>query len=96
MLAQDIIIKPILTEKSYAEIANKRYHFKVAKNATKSQIKHAVEEIFKVKVASVNTINVFGKIKRQGRTQGLTGNYKKAIVTLSADSKSIEFFDSLS
>lgn len=96
MLAQDIIIKPILTEKSYAEIANKRYQFKVAKKATKSQIKHAVEEIFKVKVASVNTINVFGKIKRQGRTQGLTGNYKKAIVTLSADSKSIEFFDSLS
>ena len=96
MVAQDIIIKPILSEKSYADIANKKYYFKVAKNATKTQIKHAVEEIFKVKVASVNTKNVYGKIKRQGRTQGLTGSYKKAIVQLSSDSKSIEFFDSLS
>lgn len=96
MLAQDIIIKPILTEKSYADIANKKYYFKVAKKATKTQIKNAVEEIFKVKVASVNTLNVYGKIKRQGRTEGLTGSYKKAIVQLSSDSKSIEFFDSLS
>jgi large subunit ribosomal protein L23 len=96
MLAQDIIIKPILTEKSYADIANKKYYFKVAKKATKTQIKKAVEDIFKVKVASVNTMNVYGKIKRQGRTEGLTGNYKKAIVQLSSDSKSIEFFDSLS
>ncbi len=96
MVAHDIIIKPILSEKSYADIANKKYYFKVAKSATKSQIKHAVEEIFKVKVASVNTMNVYGKIKRQGRTQGLTGSYKKAIVQLSSDSKSIEFFDSLS
>ena len=96
MLAHDIIIKPILSEKSYADIANKKYYFKVAKKATKTQIKNAVEEIFKVKVASVNTLNVYGKIKRQGRTEGLTGSYKKAIVQLSADSKSIEFFDSLS
>lgn len=96
MVAHDIIIKPILSEKSYADIANKKYYFKVAPKATKTQIKHAVEEIFKVKVASVNTLNVYGKIKRQGRTEGLTGNYKKAIVQLSADSKSIEFFDSLS
>ncbi len=96
MLAQDIIIKPILTEKSYADIANKKYYFKVAKKATKTQIKKAVEDIFKVKVQSVNTMNVYGKIKRQGRTEGLTGNYKKAIVQLSSDSKSIEFFDSLS
>ncbi len=96
MLAQDIIIKPILTEKSYADIANKKYYFKVAKKATKTQIKKAVEDIFKVKVQSVNTLNVYGKIKRQGRTEGLTGNYKKAIVQLSSDSKSIEFFDSLS
>ncbi len=96
MLAQDIIIKPILTEKSYADIANKKYYFKVAKKATKTQIKKAVENIFKVKVQSVNTMNVYGKIKRQGRTEGLTGNYKKAIVQLSSDSKSIEFFDSLS
>ena len=96
MVAQDIILKPILSEKSYADIANKKYYFKVAKKATKTQIKAAVEEIFKVKVASVNTMNVYGKIKRQGRTQGLTGSYKKAIVQLTADSKSIEFFDSLS
>ncbi len=96
MLAQDIIIKPILTEKSYADIANKKYYFKVAKKATKTQIKKAVEDIFKVKVQSVNTLNVYGKIKRQGRTEGLTGSYKKAIVQLSPDSKSIEFFDSLS
>lgn len=96
MVAQDIIIKPILSEKSYADIANKKYYFKVAKKATKSQIKNAVEQIFKVKVESVNTMNVYGKIKRQGRNEGLTGSYKKAIVQLSSDSKSIEFFDSLS
>ena len=96
MVAHDIIIKPILSEKSYADIANKKYYFKVAKKATKTQIKNAVEEIFKVKVASVNTLNVYGKIKRQGRNEGLTGSYKKAIVKLSPDSKSIEFFDSLS
>ena len=96
MVAQDIILKPILSDKSYADIANKKYYFKVAKKATKTQIKNAVEEIFKVKVASVNTLNVYGKIKRQGRTEGLTGNYKKAVVQLSSDSKSIEFFDSLS
>ena len=65
MVAQDIILKPILSEKSYADIANKKYYFKVAKKATKTQIKAAVEEIFKVKVASVNTMNVYGKIQRQ-------------------------------
>ena len=96
MFAQDIIIRPVLSEKSYADIANKKYTFEVAKNANKTQIKQAVESLFKVKVKSVNTMNVFGKIKRQGRTEGLTGNYKKAIVQLTADSKSIEFFDSLS
>lgn len=96
MFAQDVIIRPVLSEKSYADIANKKYTFEVAKNANKTQIKQAVESLFKVKVASVNTMNVYGKIKRQGRTQGLTGNYKKAIVQLTADSKSIEFFDSLS
>ena len=85
-----------MSEKSYADIANKKYTFEVAKNANKTQIKQAVESLFKVKVKSVNTANVYGKIKRQGRTQGLTGSYKKAIVQLTADSKSIEFFDSLS
>ena len=96
MVAHDIIVRPILSEKSYADIANKKYTFEVAKEATKTNVKKAVEEIFKVKVESVNISNVYGKIKRQGRTQGLTGNYKKAIVQLTADSKSIEFFDSLS
>ena len=96
MTSYDIIIRPIISEKSLADITSKKYYFEVAKKATKPQIKHAVEEIFKVKVKSVNTANVYGKIKRQGRTEGLTGNYKKAIVQLSEDSKSIEFFDSLS
>ena len=95
MLAHDIIIRPILSEKTYGDIANKKYTFEVAKSANKTQIKKAVEEIFKVKVESVNTANVFGKIKRQGKHEGLTGNYKKAIVQLTADSKSIAFFDSL-
>ena len=96
MLAHDVIIRPVLSEKSYADIANKKYTFEVAKDANKTQIKQAVEQIFKVQVKSVNTANVYGKIKRQGKYQGLTGNYKKAIVQLTADSKSIEFFDSLS
>ena len=96
MFAQDVIIRPVLSEKSYADIANKKYTFEVAKNSNKTQIKQAVESLFKVKVKNVNTANVYGKIKRQGRTQGLTGSYKKAIVQLTADSKSIEFFDSLS
>ncbi len=96
MVAHDIIVRPILSEKSYADIASKKYTFEVAKNANKTQIKKAVEEIFKVKVESVNISNVYGKIKRQGKHEGLTGSYKKAIVQLTADSKSIEFFDSLS
>jgi large subunit ribosomal protein L23 len=95
MTAYDIIIKPILSEKSYDGIASKRYTFKVLRDATKTQIKLAVEEIFNVKVAKVNTANVGGKMKRMGRTQGRTSSYKKAIVTLTADSKAIEFFESL-
>jgi len=96
MVAHDIIVRPILSEKSYADIANKKYTFEVAKEATKTNVKKAVEEIFKVKVESVNISNVYGKIKRQGRHEGLTGSYKKAIVQLTSDSKTIEFFDSLS
>ena len=96
MVAHDIIIRPILSEKSYADIANKKYTFEVAANANKTMVKNAVQEIFKVKVDSVNISNVYGKIKRQGKHEGLTGSYKKAIVQLTADSKSIEFFDSLS
>ena len=96
MVAHDIIRRPILSEKSYADIANKKYTFEVAKEANKTNVKKAVEEIFKVKVESVNISNVYGKIKRQGRHEGLTGSYKKAIVQLTSDSKTIEFFDSLS
>ena len=92
----DIIKKPILSEKTYAEIANKKYAFEVAKNSNKVEIKKAIEEIFGVKVKSVNTVNVNGKLKRQGKTQGYTSDYKKAYVTLTADSKAIEFFESLS
>lgn len=95
MTAYDIIIKPILSEKSYDGIQAKKYTFKVLPSATKTQVKMAVEEIFKVKVAKVNTVNVTGKIKRMGRTQGRTASYKKAIVQLTADSKAIEFFESL-
>ena len=96
MTNHDIIRRPILSEKSYGDIANKKYTFEVAKEANKTQIKKAVEEIFKVKVESVNISNVYGKIKRQGKHEGLTGSYKKAIVQLTPDSKTIEFFDSLS
>ena len=96
MEARDIIIRPVLTEKSYAGIQSKKYVFEVDKKATKSQIKNAVEQNFDGKVEKVNTVNVDGKLKRQGRTQGYTADYKKAYVKLTADSKSIEFFDSLS
>lgn len=96
MNSYDIIRKPILSEKCYAGIATKRYGFVVDKRADKTQIKHAVEEIFGVKVAKVNTVNVRGKLKRQGRTEGYTAAYKKAYVQLAKGSKPIEFFESLS
>ena len=96
MNSYDIIRRPILTEKSYAGIAAMTYTFEVAKAANKVEIKKAVEEIFGVKVEKVTTVTVKGKLKRQGRTQGYTPDWKKATVTLSKDSKSIEFFDSLS
>lgn len=96
MLAQDIIIKPLLTEKGYDGIADKKYTFIVAKSANKTQIRLAVEKLFGVQVASVNTVNCKGKLKRMGRNEGYTPDYKKAIVQLKADSKTIEFFDNLS
>ena len=96
MFAEDIIIKPVLTEKGYDGIASKKYTFLVKKDANKTQIKLAIEEIFGVKVEKVNTAIVSGKLKRQGRYEGYTPDYKKAIVQLKEDSKSIEFFDSLS
>ena len=95
MNAYDVIKRPILSEKSYVGISNKIYTFEVAKAATKSEIKVAVETVFGVKVAKVNTSNYDGKVKRQGRTEGKTSAYKKAIVTLTADSKAIQFFESL-
>lgn len=96
MLAQDIIIKPLLTEKGYDGIADKKYTFIVAKSANKTEIKLAVEKLFGVSVKSVNTLNCKGKLKRMGRNEGYTPDYKKAVVQLKEDSKTIEFFDSLS
>ncbi len=99
MTAYDIIKKPLLSEKSYAGISDKRYTFVVDKSANKIQIKQAVEEIFKVKVKQVNTLTVKGKEKTQntkkGRSVGMTSDYKKAIVWLTKESKPIEFFESL-
>ena len=76
-------------------IAAKKYTFEVAKSANKIEIAKAVEELFKVKVAKVNTVNVRGKLRRQGRYQGYTRSWKKAYVTLTEDSKSIEFFEGM-
>ena len=92
---QDIIIKPVVTEKSMATLDAKRYTFRVQSNATKSEIAKAVEEMFGVEVASVNTINVKKKPKRLGVHAGYTSAWKKAIVTLKPSSKSIAFFDSM-
>ena len=96
MTAYDIIIRPIITERSMAGVAEKKYVFEVAKNAGKIEIKKAVEEIFGVKVASVNTLNVPGKAKRLGAGRpGMTRSWKKAYVQLTADSKTIEFFEGM-
>lgn len=92
---QDIIIAPVITEKSMSGIADKKYTFKVAKDANKLEIADAVEALFKVTVAKVNTVNVRGQKRRMGRYEGTTPSWKKAIVTLKADSKTIEFFDGL-
>lgn len=100
MEATEIIIKPLLTEKSYSGIANKVYSFVVAKNANKVEIAQAVETMFNVEVAKVNTLIVKGHKKsqntKQGRTVGKTSDYKKAVVTLTEESKPIAFFESLS
>ena len=94
-LAQDIIIKPIITEASMDMIAEKKYTFKVAGDATKPEIAKAVEELFKVEVLSVNTINMKKKPKRLGVHFGYTSEWKKAVVTLKPESKTIEFFEGL-
>ena len=91
----DIVIKPIITESSMSGLAERKYTFKVAKTANKVEIKNAIEEIFKVKVESVNTINMKSKPKRLGVHLGKTSEWKKAIVTLTSDSKTIEFFDGM-
>ncbi len=96
MLAEDIIIRPVLTEKSNDAVSAKRYVFMVDTRADKSQIKAAVEKAFDVKVERVNVVNVRGKLKRQGRTQGYTSKQKKAYVTLTESSKAIPFFETLS
>ena len=94
--AYDIIKKPVLTEKSYMEMANKKFTFEVAINANKTEIKAAVEEIFGVKVSKVNTVRMQGKVKRPGAyPAGRRAAYKKAVVTLTADSKTIEFFEGM-
>lgn len=93
--AHDIILKPVITEASMQGIANKKYTFKVAKDANKIEIAKAVAELFGVKVAKVNTMNVNGRYRRQGLNSGYTADWKKAIVTLTEDSKTIEFFDSM-
>ena len=94
-MIQDIIIAPVITEASMDRIANKTYTFKVAKNATKPEIAKAVEVMFGVEVDTVNTINMKKKAKRQGYTSGYTAAWKKAIVTLKPDSKTIEFFEGM-
>ena len=93
--AQDIIIKPVITEKSMDGLQVGKYTFKVAKDATKPEIKKAIEKLFGVEVAKVTTMNVNGKMKRLGRYQGMTASWKKAIVTLTEDSKAIEFFEGM-
>lgn len=93
--AQDIIIRPVITEKSMMGISNKRYTFRVAMDANKIEIAQAVEKLFSVKVAKVNTLHVKGRAKRVGKNSGYTSNWKKAIVTLKPESKNIEFFEGM-
>ena len=92
---QDIILKPVITERSMDDLQAGKYTFKVAKDANKSEIKKAVEQLFGVEVAKVNTRNVNGRNKRVGRYFGKTADWKKAIVTLTEGSKNIEFFEGM-
>ncbi|OJV62634.1 MAG: 50S ribosomal protein L23 [Clostridiales bacterium 38-18] len=91
----DVIVRPIVTENSMMQTSDRKYTFEVLKDANKTEIRKAVEEVFGVKVEQVNTLHVRGKLKRQGRTQGYTRSWKKAIVKLTADSKTIEFFEGM-
>lgn len=92
---QDIILKPVITERSMDALQSGKYTFKVDKNANKIEIANAVEKLFDVQVAKVNTMNCNGREKRVGRFVGKKADWKKAIVTLAEDSKSIEFFDGM-
>jgi len=91
----DVVISPIITESSMDMAADKKYVFKVAQQANKTEVRKAVEDIFGVHVAKVNIMNVNGKMKRMGRTVGMTPSYKKAVVTLTHDSNEIEIFHDL-
>ncbi len=94
--AYDIIRRPVITEQSMADVADKKYVFMVDVESNKTEIKAAVEEIFGVKVAKVNTVRMQGKVKRTGAyPAGRRAEYKKAVVTLTADSKTIEFFEGM-
>ena len=93
--AYDIIIKPVITEQSMEATEEKKYVFQVANDANKIEIKKAIEEIFGVKVEKVNTIRMEGKMKRQGMFVGRRASWKKAMVKLTADSKTIEFFEGM-
>ena len=95
MTAHDIIIRPIVTEKTMDGVQAKKYTFEVAKNATKIDVVRAVEELFGVEVSKVNTLHVRGQFRRQGRSEGYTREWKKAVVTLTEGSKTIEFFESM-
>ena len=94
-MAQDIIIRPIITEESMKGTADRKYTFQVAKDANKIEIAKAVEELFGVEVEKVNTISVRGKFRRQGRVGGFTASSKKAVITLTEASKTIDFFDGM-
>ncbi|MCY6371557.1 50S ribosomal protein L23 [Clostridium ganghwense] len=91
----DIIRRPVITEKSMSDMADRKYTFIVDIHANKSQIKRAVEEIFEVKVETVNTVRIMGKVKRVGVHVGKRADYKKAIIKLTPESKTIEFFEGM-
>jgi len=91
--AYDIILRPVISEMSMDQASNKKYTFEVERKSNKTEIKKAVEKVFGVKVKGVNTLIVKGKEKRQGRSVGMTSEWKKAIVTLTPDSKEIQFFE---
>lgn len=96
MNAHEIIIRPVISEKSMAGAQQKKYTFEVAPNATKVDIAKAIAQVFDgVKVAKVNTVHMRGRLRRQGRFEGYTKSWKKAVVTLTADSKAIEFFEGM-